>query len=114
MRRPHRATRLGCGSREWNPQQWTPLRNAPPRVGTKDAHLDPNRYGMRTVDAAGGSATEMAVRFAVRARHSRPMRISSKCVVASSAAAGCRVSCASSADSGRSVAAIRAAAASMS
>src|SRR6185312_16841040 len=91
------STSLGCGSREWNPQQWTPLRNAPPRVGTEDAHLDPNRYGMRTVDAAGGSATQMAVRFAVRARHSRPVRISSKWAVASSAAAGCRVSRASSA-----------------
>jgi hypothetical protein len=81
-------TSLACGSREWNPQQWTPLRNAPPRVGTKDAHLDPNRYGMRTVDAAGGSATKMAVRFAVRARHSLPSRLTLKVVVASAADAG--------------------------
>jgi len=37
-----------------------------PGVGTTEAHLDPNRYGLRTVNAAGGSATHVAVRFTVR------------------------------------------------
>jgi hypothetical protein len=37
-----------------------------PRVGTSEARIDPNRYGLRTVSAAGGSATTVAVRFTVR------------------------------------------------
>src|SRR5436190_10329330 len=37
-----------------------------PRVGTSEARIDPNRYGLRTVNAAGGSATTVAVRFTVR------------------------------------------------
>jgi hypothetical protein len=36
------------------------------RVGTLDARIDPNRYGLRTVNAAGGSAATVAVRFTVR------------------------------------------------
>jgi hypothetical protein len=35
-------------------------------VGTSDARIDPNRYGLRTVNAAGGSAATVAVRFTVR------------------------------------------------
>ena len=37
-----------------------------PGVGTSDAHLDPNRYGVRTVKAAGGSVTDVTVSFTVR------------------------------------------------
>jgi hypothetical protein len=37
-----------------------------PRVGTSEARIDPNRYGLRTVNAAGGSAATVAVRFTVR------------------------------------------------
>ena len=37
-----------------------------PGIGTSEARIDPNRYGLRTVNAAGGSATTVAVRFAVR------------------------------------------------
>jgi hypothetical protein len=37
-----------------------------PRVGTSEARIDPNRYGLRTVSAAGGSAATVAVRFTVR------------------------------------------------
>jgi hypothetical protein len=36
------------------------------RSGTSQARLDPNRYGQRAVNAAGGSATSVAVRFTVR------------------------------------------------
>src|SRR5712671_975573 len=32
-----------------------------PRVGTSEARVDPNRYGLRTVSAAGGSAATVAV-----------------------------------------------------
>ena len=35
-------------------------------TGTSQARLDPNRYGQRAVNAAGGSATSVAVRFTVR------------------------------------------------
>ena len=37
-----------------------------PGVGTSEARIDPNRYGLRTVGAAGGSAASVAVRFTVR------------------------------------------------
>jgi hypothetical protein len=37
-----------------------------PGVGTSAARIDPNRYGLRTVDAAGGSAATVAVKFTVR------------------------------------------------
>ena len=38
-----------------------------PGPGTSGARIDPNRYGVRTVDAAGGSvATSVTVRFTVR------------------------------------------------
>ena len=37
-----------------------------PGVGTSAARIDPNRHGLRTVDAAGGSAAKVAVRFTVR------------------------------------------------
>lgn len=37
-----------------------------PGVGTSEAHLDPNRYGVRTVEAAGGSVTAVTVSFTVR------------------------------------------------
>ena len=37
-----------------------------PGIGTSEARIDPNRYGLRTVSAAGGSATKVAVRFTVR------------------------------------------------
>jgi hypothetical protein len=37
-----------------------------PGVGTSEARIDPNRYGLRTVSAAGGSAATVAVRFTVR------------------------------------------------
>jgi hypothetical protein len=37
-----------------------------PGIGTSEAHLDPNRYGVRTVDAAGGSVASVTVRFTVR------------------------------------------------
>jgi hypothetical protein len=37
-----------------------------PGVGTSEAHLDPNRYGVRTVKAAGGSVTDVTVSFTVR------------------------------------------------
>jgi hypothetical protein len=36
------------------------------RTGTSQARLDPNRNGQRAVNAAGGSATSVAVRFTVR------------------------------------------------
>jgi hypothetical protein len=37
-----------------------------PGVGTSYAHLDRNRYGVRTVKAAGGSVTDVTVSFTVR------------------------------------------------
>jgi hypothetical protein len=37
-----------------------------PGIGTSEARIDPNRYGLRTVSAAGGSAATVAVRFTVR------------------------------------------------
>jgi hypothetical protein len=37
-----------------------------PGIGTSAARIDPNRYGLRTVDAAGGSAATVAVKFTVR------------------------------------------------
>lgn len=37
-----------------------------PGVGTSEAHLDPNRHGVRTVKAAGGSVTDVTVSFTVR------------------------------------------------
>jgi hypothetical protein len=37
-----------------------------PGLGTPAARIDPNRYGLRTVDAAGGSAATVAVKFTVR------------------------------------------------
>jgi hypothetical protein len=38
-----------------------------PGPGTSGAQIDPNRYGVRTVDAAGGSvANSVTVRFTVR------------------------------------------------
>jgi hypothetical protein len=37
-----------------------------PRIGTSEARIDPNRYGLRTVSAAGGSAATVAVRLTVR------------------------------------------------
>jgi hypothetical protein len=37
-----------------------------PGIGTSEARIDPNRYGLRTVDAAGGSSTTVEVRFTVR------------------------------------------------
>jgi hypothetical protein len=37
-----------------------------PGIGTSEARIDPNRYGLRTVSAAGGSVTTVAVRFTVR------------------------------------------------
>jgi hypothetical protein len=37
-----------------------------PGVGTPDAHLDPNRHGVRTVKAAGDSVTDVTVSFTVR------------------------------------------------
>jgi hypothetical protein len=37
-----------------------------PGLGTSAARIDPNRYGLRTVDAAGGSAATVAVKFTVR------------------------------------------------
>jgi hypothetical protein len=39
---------------------------AHPGSGTSEARIDPNGHGVRTVDAAGGSATQVAVRFTVR------------------------------------------------
>src|SRR5438132_33723 len=39
---------------------------ARPGIGTSEARLDPNRYGLRTVSAAGGSAATVAVRLTVR------------------------------------------------
>ena len=37
-----------------------------PGTGTSEARIDPTRYGKRAVNAAGGSATTVAVRFTVR------------------------------------------------
>jgi hypothetical protein len=37
-----------------------------PGTGTSAARIDPNRYGLRTVNAAGGSAATVAVKFTVR------------------------------------------------
>lgn len=37
-----------------------------PGLGTSEARIDPNRYGLRTVDAAGGSSATVEVRFTVR------------------------------------------------
>lgn len=39
---------------------------APSWAGTTGAHPDPNRHGVRTVDAAGGGTTGVVVRFTVR------------------------------------------------
>ena len=39
---------------------------APSWAGTTGTHLDPNRHGVRTVDAAGGGTTSVVVRFTVR------------------------------------------------
>jgi hypothetical protein len=39
-----------------------------PGLGTSAARIDPNRYGLRTVGAAGGSAATVAVKPTVRAR----------------------------------------------
>ena len=37
-----------------------------PGIGTSEARIDPNTRGLRTVNAAGGSAATVAVRFTVR------------------------------------------------
>jgi len=46
----------------------TAIALALPGQGTPPARIDPNRYGLRTVDAAGGSTTTVVVRFTVRSR----------------------------------------------
>ena len=35
-------------------------------VGTSEARIDPNTHGLRTVNAAGGSSTQVELRFTVR------------------------------------------------
>ena len=37
-----------------------------PGIGTSEARIDPNRYGLRTVNLPGGNAATAALRFTVR------------------------------------------------